>query len=218
MTLLNEEQREIVKNYFDKEMKDNIKIILFTQKINCEYCPDTEMILKEVSELSDKITLEIKNFLSDEEDVKEYGIERVPAIVFLKGNGEDTGIRFYGIPSGYEFTSLIETIVMVSKSDSGLSENVKEKLKNIDKEINIKVFVTPSCPYCPRMAVLANKVAFENKNIKTNIIEVIEFPELGEKYNVFGVPKTVINENIEFEGAVPEGYFIENLEKATKGG
>ncbi|MEO0275174.1 MAG: thioredoxin family protein [candidate division WOR-3 bacterium] len=218
MTLLNEEQREIVKNYFDKEMKDNIKIILFTQKINCEYCPDTEMILKEVSELSDKITLEIKNFLSDEEDVKEYGIERVPAIVFLKGNGEDTGIRFYGIPSGYEFTSLIETIVMVSKSDSGLSENVKEKLKNIDKEINIKVFVTPSCPYCPRMVILANKVAFENKNIKTNIIEVIEFPELGEKYNVFGVPKTVINENIEFEGAVPEGYFIENLEKATKGG
>ncbi|MEO0231838.1 MAG: thioredoxin family protein [candidate division WOR-3 bacterium] len=218
MTLLNEEQREIVRSYLEKEMKGNTKILFFTQTVNCEYCPDTEMILKEVSELSDKITLEIKNFLSDEEDAKKYGIERVPAIVFLKGDGEDTGIRFYGIPSGYEFTSLIETIIMVSRNDSGLNEKIKEKIKNIDKEINIKVFVTPSCPYCPRMAVLANKVALENKNIKTNVIEVIEFPELGEKYNVFGVPKTVINENIEFEGAVPEGYFIENLEKATKGG
>lgn len=218
MTLLNEEQREIVRSYFEKEMRENIRIIFFTQTVNCEYCPDTEMILKEVSELSEKINLEIKNFLSCEEDVKMYGIERVPAIVFLNKDGEDTGIRFYGIPSGYEFTSLIETIIMVSKNDSGLSEKVKEKIRNIDKEINIKVFVTPSCPYCPRMAILANKVALENRNIKTNVIEVIEFPELGEKYNVFGVPKTVINENIEFEGAVPEAYFIDNIEKAIKGG
>ena len=218
MALLNDEQKEIVRSYFDKEMRENIKIILFTQMVNCEYCPDTESILNEVSELSDKISFEIKNFLSDEKDVKEYGIERVPAIVFLRGDGEDTGIRFYGIPSGYEFTSLIEMITMVSKNDSGLTEKIKEKIKIIDKEINIKVFVTPTCPYCPKMAILASKVALENKNIKTNIIEVIEFPELGEKYSVFSVPKTVINDNIEFEGAVPEGYFIENIEKAVKGG
>ncbi len=216
MTLLNEEQRGIVRSYFDKEMRDNIKIILFTQMVNCEYCPDTERILNEVSQLSDKISLEIKNFLSDEKDVKEYGIERVPAIVFLRGDNQDTGIRFYGIPSGYEFTSLIEMIIMVSKNDSGLNEKIKEKIRIIDKEINIKVFVTPSCPYCPKMVILAGKVALENKNIKTNIIEVIEFPELGEKYNVFGVPKTVINESIEFEGMVPEGYFIEHIEKAAK--
>lgn len=218
MTILNEEQREIVRSYFEKEMRENIKIILFTQTIGCEYCADTERILKEVSELSNKINLEIKNFVSDKEDVKKYEVERVPAIVFLNKDGQDTGIRFYGIPSGYEFTSLIETIIMVSRNDSGLNEKSKERIKNIDKEINIKVFVTPSCPYCPRMAILANKVALENKNIKTDIIEVIEFPELGEKYNVFGVPKTVINENIEFEGAVPEGDFVNHLEKVIKGG
>lgn len=218
MTFLNDEQKEIIRGYFEKEMRDNVKIILFTQTISCEYCSDTEMILKEISKLSDKINLEIKNFLLEEEYVKKYEIERVPAIVFLKADGEDTGIRFYGIPSGYEFTSLIETIIMVSKNDSGLNEKIKEKIKNIDKEINIKVFVTPSCPYCPRMAILASKVALENKNIKVNVIEVIEFPELGEKYKVFGVPKTVINENIDFEGAVPEGYFVDHLERAIKGG
>jgi glutaredoxin-like protein len=214
MTILSEDDKNVLKDYFQREMSGNVKILFFTQAINCDYCPDTERILKEVSEISDKIKLEIKNFVTDKEDVEKYGVDKVPAIIFLKENGEDTRIRFYGIPSGYEFTSLIETILMVSKNESNLKQEFKEKIKKIDKKIEIKVFVTPSCPYCPRMAVLANKVALENENITSNIIEVIEFPELGEKYSVFGVPKVVINEEIQFEGAVPENYFIDYLEKA----
>jgi len=213
MSILSEEDRNILSNYFQKEMIGNVKILFFTQSINCDYCPDTEKILKEISEISDKIKLEIKNFITDKEDAQKYNVDKVPAIVFLKEDGEDTGIRFYGIPSGYEFTSLIETVLMVSKKESNLKEEFKEKIRKIDKKVEIKVFVTPSCPYCPRMAVLANKVAIENENITSNIIEVIEFPELGEKYSVFGVPKVVINEEIQFEGAVPENYFIDHLEK-----
>lgn len=214
MALLNEEQRKMVSDYFSKEMKDKVKILFFTQNINCDYCPDTEAILKEISELSDKIELEIKNFAIDKEEVEKYGIDKVPATVFLTAEGKNTRIKFYGIPSGYEFTSLIETIAMLSKKDSGLSEKAKEVIKKIDKKMDIQVFVTPSCPYCPRMVILSHKAAMENENINSSMVEVIEFPNLGEKYKVMGVPKTVINETVEFEGAVPEDYFLDYLEKA----
>ncbi len=214
MALLNEEQRNMLIDYFSKEMKDKVKILFFTQNINCDYCPDTEAILKEISELSDKIELETKNFVTDKEDVEKYGVDKVPATIFLTAEEEDTRIKFYGIPSGYEFTSLIETIAMLSKRDSGLSEKTKERIKKIDKKMNIQVFVTPSCPYCPKMVILAHKAAMENKNINSSMVEVIEFPSLGEKYKVMGVPKTIINDILEFEGAVPEDYFLEHLEKA----
>lgn len=214
MALLNEEQREMLRNYFREGMKDRVKIIFFTQNINCEYCRDTEQILKEITELSDMIDLEIKNFAIDREDAKNYGIDKIPAILFLDSEGKDTGIRFFGIPSGYEFTSLVETIIMVSKKDSGLSPKAREIIKKIDRKMDIQVFVTPSCPYCPRMVILSNRVAMENENIKSSMVEVIEFPHLGEKYRVMGVPKTVINDMVEFEGAVPEDYFLEHLERA----
>jgi glutaredoxin-like protein len=129
----------------------------------------------------------------------------IPAIV-LTGlqNGEevDYGIRFYGIPAGYEFATLLEDILMISTGHHHLSPQVLDEVTKIDKPVDMMVFVTPTCPYCPRAVLTAHQFAFVNPNIRGAMIEAMEFEQLSQKWNVYGVPKTVINES----GGVRRGH------------
>jgi glutaredoxin-like protein len=127
----------------------------------------------------------------------------------------DYGIRYFGIPSGYEFSSLIEDIMMVSSGQSGLSAATKEVLANLEKPVHLQVFVTPTCPYCPQAVLLAHKLAFESDKVKADMVEAIEFPHLSMKYQVQGVPRTVINETVHQEGAAPEAMLLAKLKEAV---
>jgi glutaredoxin-like protein len=167
--------------------------------------------LRELAETSEKIQLEVKNFVVDKLEVQKYKIDKVPAI--LVGNER---IRYFGIPAGYEFAALIEDIVEVSRKSSFLSTSSQEKIRSLKVPINIKVFVTPTCPYCPRMVKYAHSAALLNENIYAEMIEATEFPELASQYSVYGVPKTIINEKIEIEGAVPEDFFVSELIRAAQ--
>jgi len=211
---ISEQDREYLKKHFKDNLKDNVEIILFVNEIGCRYCKETKQLLEELSSLSEKIKLEVYNFILDKSKVEEYKIDKTPAIVIR--NSKDYGIRFFGIPAGYEFSTLIETITFLSKGETDLPENIKNSLKEIDKDIEIQVFVTPSCPYCPIAVKTAFEFAFENEKIKGYGIEVIEFPDLGQKYNVMGVPKIVINNTVSFEGAVPPEVFLEKIREAEK--
>jgi len=208
---LNEKDRNFLIQRFRNELVEPVKIILFTQNINCEYCPETEQLLRELAETSEKIQLEVKNFVIDKLEVQKYKIDKVPAI--LVGNER---IRYFGIPAGYEFAALIEDIVEVSRKSSFLSTSSQEKIRSLKVPINIKVFVTPTCPYCPRMVKYAHSAALLNENIYAEMIEATEFPELASQYSVYGVPKTIINEKIEIEGAVPEDFFVSELIRAAQ--
>jgi len=208
---LNEKDRNFLIERFRNELVEPVKIILFTQNINCEYCPETEQLLRELAETSEKIQLEVKNFAIDKLEVQKYKIDKVPAI--LVGNER---IRYFGIPAGYEFAALIEDIVEVSRKSSFLSTSSQEKIRSLKVPINIKVFVTPTCPYCPRMVKYAHSAALLNENIYAEMIEATEFPELASQYSVYGVPKTIINEKIEIEGAVPEDFFVSELIRAAQ--
>jgi glutaredoxin-like protein len=208
---LNEKDRNFLIQRFRNELVEPVKIILFTQNINCEYCPETEQLLRELAETSEKIQLEVKNFAVDKLEVQKYKIDKVPAI--LVGNER---IRYFGIPAGYEFAALIEDIVEVSRKSSFLSTSSQEKIRSLKVPINIKVFVTPTCPYCPRMVKYAHSAALLNENIYAEMIEATEFPELASQYSVYGVPKTIINEKIEIEGAVPEDFFVSELIRAAQ--
>ena len=120
----------------------NVKIIFFKSEDACLYCKEVKDILLEVSGLSDKISLEEYDIDKDKEKVKQYSIKRTPGIV-IKGE-KDYGVRFYGIPAGHEFMTLIHGIMNVSAKNTGLSEKTIEKLKEIIKPYNIQVFVTPT--------------------------------------------------------------------------
>lgn len=208
MGLLKEKDKEFIKKEFLR-LKSDVTLIVFTQELECEYCRETRELVEEISALSDKIKSEVYDFAVDKEKIEEYGIDKIPAIV-VKGV-RDYGIRFYGIPAGYEFTTLIEDIIDVSNGESGLLNQTKEKISTIDKPVHIQVFVTPTCPYCPTAVRTAHKIAIENPLIRADMIEVIEFPHLAHKYGVMGVPKVVINDKISFEGALPELHFLQHV-------
>ncbi|HOK22593.1 MAG TPA: thioredoxin family protein [Candidatus Hydrothermia bacterium] len=214
MSFLSESDQKEIREMF-KELVHPVKIINFTQALECTYCRETRQILEEVAQLSDKIQVEFMNFLENKEKADQYGIEnQIPAII-LEGE-KDYGIRYYGIPSGYEFSTLIEDILMVSKRDSGLKKDTRDSLATITKPVNIRVFVTPTCPYCPSAAITAHRMAMESDMIKAEVIESIEFPFLAQKYGVYGVPKVVINDKVSFEGALPEEMFLDYVLKAIK--
>jgi len=215
MILREEDKTEIRKKL--SGLDKSVRLLFFTQQLagTCQFCFETEQLLKQVVELSDKLAMETKNFITDNADVAAYEIEQIPATV-VRGE-KDFGIRFYGIPSGYEFASFLETLMLVSKNESGLSPETKEKVKSIDKPMKIKVFVTPTCPYCPRAAITSVQLAMENQHITTDILEITEFPHLAQKHSVMGVPKVIINETHGFEGALPESLFVEHVINVAKG-
>ncbi|MDA8272773.1 MAG: thioredoxin family protein [Deltaproteobacteria bacterium] len=142
MPLLSEQDAEFLKKDFESKLKNNVKIIFFKSEDACLYCKEVKDILLEVSGLSDKISLEEYDFDQDKEKVKRYSIKRTPGIV-IEGE-KDYGVRFYGIPAGHEFMTLIHGIMNVSAKNTGLSEKTIEKLKEIIKPYNIQVFVTPT--------------------------------------------------------------------------
>ena len=216
MSFIKEEDRKYIKDRFGKEMRDNVKIIYFTQDFECQFCRETRQILEELDSLSDKIEMELHEFGKEKDVAESYGIDKIPAII-IKGK-KDYGIRFFGIPSGYEFSTLLEDIIHVSRGETNLKENVKEEIRKIDKSVHIQVFVTPTCPYCPSMVHLAHQMAMENENIRADMVEAVEFPHLAQKYRVMGVPKTVINDVREIVGAVPEEKFLEEIKFALESG
>lgn len=190
-----------------------VKIVYFTQELECQFCRETRQLLQELSEVSDKIDYEVKNFVTDKEEADRYNVDKIPATVLLDESGIDYGIKFYGIPSGYEFSTLLEDIIMLGTGNVDLPVKVTEELRSVNAPVHMQVFVTPTCPYCPAAVITAHRFAYLNKNIKAEMIEATEFPHLAVKYNVRGVPRTVINENDFLEGAAPEHMVLDKIFK-----
>lgn len=150
MPLISDEDRQFLIEYFGKELQDSVKITFFTQRQSplvvpshvCAYCKETKELLEEVAGLSDKIELTVYDLLADESAAKEHGIEKIPAVVIT---GKNKGrIRYFGIPAGYEFASLVEVIADVSKGKPSLEDATKKELAKVDRDLHIQVFVTPT--------------------------------------------------------------------------
>ncbi len=197
------------KQFLGKLIK-SVKLITFTQETECSFCIQNRELMKDVSELSDKIVFEVYDFVSERDIVEKYGIDKIPATAVVT-DSQDFGIRFFGIPSGYEFTSLLEAIKTVSTGDHDLSTETVEKLAHLKKDVHIQVFVTPTCPYCSRSVILAHKLAVASEHVRGEMIEALEFPYLANKYNVMGVPRSIFNEKDFIEGAVPEKVYVDKI-------
>ncbi|MGM0410807.1 MAG: protein disulfide oxidoreductase [Bacillota bacterium] len=214
MAKISQDEQKKIKDMFADKMEGNVNILYFTTDNDCEYCEDTEEILTEISELDDKISFEVNDIDSDE--AKDYGLEMAPATIFVDEDGKDSGVHFYGIPSGYEFNTLIEDIIDISKETPDVPEDMIEKIKEIDSEVKLQVFVTPSCPYCPRAVRVAHQMAMLNDKVTGDMVEAVEFPDLSDKYGVSGVPKTIINEGAaEQVGAVPLKAVISKIQQTV---
>ena len=209
MSLIPDDKKELLKNDFKEKLVDPVKIVMFTQELECRFCSDTRQLVQDLATLNDKLTVEIYDFVANADKAKEYGINKIPALAII--GKKDYGVRIYGIPYGYELQTLIEAIINVSKGKTDLSDNTKSILKEVKSPVHIQVFVTLTCPHCPVAAAVAHKLAIESDMVKADVIDSSEFPDLAMKYNVIGVPKVIINEKIEFVGAFNEDLFAEHV-------
>jgi glutaredoxin-like protein len=207
--LIPDDKKEDLKNRFKENLVDPVRIVMFTQEIECRFCSDTRQLVQELAGLSDKISVEVYDFVSDAEKAKDYGVDKIPALAII--GRKDYGVRIYGIPYGYELQTLVEAVINVSKGTTNLSEKTKAILADVKSPVHIQVFVTLTCPHCPVAAATAHKLAVESDMIKADVVESSEFPALAQKYSVIGVPKIIINEKTEFVGAFSEDLFAEHV-------
>jgi len=238
--------QEMIAEKFAQELMGPVKIHLFTEremgitvpgKRPCQYCKPTQEMMQELSGLHPMISLRV-HFMEDKPAQAEtYGIERVPAIVLrgpspvATGGGGEGGtspaspagrprpyVKFYGIPAGTEFPSFLETISDVSRQEVMLTEDSVGQLSKIATEVSVRVFTTPTCPYCPAVARVVCQMAMVNPLVRSEVIEVSEFPELAEQYDVKAVPLTVIADRVSIPGMVPEATLVEEVVKAAGSG
>lgn len=213
MKMFNEDLEKQLKEIFNN-MKNDVTIALFTEG-DCYTCTETKGYMEEVAALSDKIHLKNYDLKKDALLAKSYHVEMVPSIVLLNKDGEYEGVKFNGIPSGHEINSFIPAILDVSGMDSEVPVQIEERIAKVDKPVNIKVFVTLTCPHCPGAVQKAHKLALMNENIDAEMIEAETFQELSTKFNVSGVPKIVINDKYELLGDQPIDAFLNEIDKAV---
>lgn len=209
MPMIAQKDGEKLTKEFAKKMVNEVRLVVFTQEVQCAFCKETVDVATELTQLSPKIKLEVYDFVKDHVRAKEFRIDKIPAMAVI--GAKDFGIRFYGVPSGYEFASLTGAITDVSKGESGLSRKSKDLLKDLDKAVHVQVFVTPTCPYCSAAVRLAHRLAIESDMVWAEMIEANEFVPLAQKYAVMSVPKIIINERAEITGAVSEDLLVSHI-------
>lgn len=132
------------------EMQRPVRALVFTQgeggALECEYCSETRELMQEVASLSDKITLEVRDFQADADLARAHGVDKIPALVLLEDGDapKDHGIRFFGIPAGYEFSTLLEDLRMLSSGEHKLSDETLAEIAALKEPVHIQVFVTPT--------------------------------------------------------------------------
>ena len=195
-SIIDEQTAAQLRARFESEMVRPVEILLLKGIGNEEYSEWTESLLSELGDLSDMIEVRVIDVKIDPEALEEFNVTRTPTILLDPRKGYK--IRYIGAPLGYEAWAFVETIILLSRDESGLSERTKEILNSIRQfdhlnDVHIMTFVTPTCPYCPYQVLLANKFAIELRGIlEADCIEAYENPDLADNYQVSAVPHNVI--------------------------
>lgn len=174
--------------------------------LGCPTCSQAEELARAVADAApERVTLSV----IDVREQPDEGME-VPTIT-IGPPGEEPRIAFQGLPSGYEFATLLDAIERVSSKDGSLAPEVAERLSKLDTDVEVMVFVTPTCPYCPGAASMANRMALTSPKVRSVVVEANEFGELSRRFQVAGVPRTVVNRSGSFVGALPDAAFVESV-------
>jgi alkyl hydroperoxide reductase subunit AhpF len=141
MGVLKEKDKQKVTEIF-KDIDHHVNVVMFTQEYECPHCEMTRTMLEEVAGLSDMVSLNVHDFVADKDLAETYGVDKIPATVLI--GDKDYGIRFYGVPAGYEFTVLIEEIRQAGKRDPGLSKEATAELDKVDTPVHLQVLISPT--------------------------------------------------------------------------
>jgi alkyl hydroperoxide reductase subunit AhpF len=142
MAIMTARDEAAVQKEFEK-LRDPVKLVVFSSSLLAgDLCQQNEQLVREVAGLSDLLTVEVLNLSIDRDRAEAYGVDQVPAIV-VEG-ARDYGLRFYGVPTGYEFSNLIDAIILASTGEPALAEETRTALGTLTSDVEIKVFSTPT--------------------------------------------------------------------------
>ena len=212
MAIMDQATSQEVKKRLDA-LEGEVKIVLFKETLMCQTCGPAEDFFRELGSLSPKLKLEVYNRVTDTEKAAAYGVTLTPAAIIEGPRG--ARVRFYGIPAGYEFVSLLEAVKNAVSPAVDLQPETLAALAALKNPVNIKVFVTPTCPYCPSAVVLAHKFALASAQVTAEMVEAGEFPKLAAKFEVAGVPQIVFNDKISLVGAQAESAMLKAVLEAA---
>ena len=205
--LINDDIKKSLREAFE-QLKDTVLIEVYTQAgMNESFNEAAVSLLKVMPELSDKIKV---SFYSLKDDyAKKRGIERSPTILIAS---DKYNIRYTGAPTGEEAGSFVLSLIMASTGKTFISDDSRKRLERLTEKRHVRVFVSPTCPYCPQQVLYAVSAVIEKKDlVSVEIIEIYENIDLAEKYAAMSVPKTFIGETLIASGLLPEDYFIESI-------
>jgi glutaredoxin-like protein len=187
-------------------MKPDSGRLILPGGLGCPTCSVAEELARAVADAApERVTLSVIDVIERPEE----GIE-VPTLT-IGAPGEQARIAFQGLPSGYEFSTLLDAIERVSSKGGSLAPDLTERLSKLDTDVEVMVFVTPTCPYCPGAASMANRMALTSPRVRSVVVEANEFADLSRRFQVEGVPRTVVNRSSSFVGALPETMFVESV-------
>jgi glutaredoxin-like protein len=203
------------KEYVQKQLADlerSVELVVFSDGAS-QASQAMEQLAAELAEAVPQLS--VRTAEPDGLEADRFGIEgRAPALALVPegdGEGPANGIRFFGFPGGYEFNSLLDAIRRVANADPGIDAELLAGLLELQEPLHLQVFVTASCPYCPRMVQLAHRMALASPLVRGDMVDATEFPKLADLYDVQGVPLTVINGRPAINGAVPEHRMLAEI-------
>ncbi len=225
MGIIGAEDAAQLKDIFAQQLTSDVTIVHYTQResriivpgvVPCATCRDNLDLLEELVALNDHLHLEVHDFKAEADVAAKAGIDKIPATVVRGVDGGERA-RFFGVPSGYEFTTLIEDLLEVGGAGSQLSAQSATAIAGLEGDVHIQVFVTPTCPYCPAAVRMGHALALASERVTADMVMSTEFPHVSQRYGVMAVPKVIVNETRSFEGALPEEQFVDQVVAAGSG-
>ena len=221
MPVLSPTDRRAVQQRISDEVKRDVEVTLYTFRQSgliipgreCRQCGPMQDFLEDVVSLSPHLKLEIRDYFSNQQEAHDRGIDRIPAVTL--GRGGTAKVRFFGVPTDMQLPVFLEALVIVAGRKSSLKIDTRRKLRRLQSDVRVRVFVTPHCRFSPPMAHMAISMAMESPNVMVDIVQTPEFPDLTALYGVMGTPKVVLNGKVQFTGAAPEETFIRRVRQAA---
>ncbi len=205
--IMTKDMRESLKESFTV-LAGDVNVHVFTRKgENDQFNELTVRIVQEIAKIDEKIKAHFHT-IGDEES-KRYGVQRSPTVLI---SPEKYSIRFTGSPQGEEGRSLVMALIMASTGQAIASEDSKTRLARLKEKRHVRVFVSPTCPYCPQQVLYAVSAAIERPDlVSAEAVEIYENRDMAEKFGAMSVPRTFVNDVLTASGLEPEEHFMESL-------
>ena len=221
MPVLSLQELGHVRQHLDTHVRRDVTITLYTTSSGgiiipgreCAACGPVQELLEEVAGLSPKLTLETVDYYTNQGDARASGIARIPG--FTVGRQGDTRIRYFGMPVQRQMPVLVSSLIRASDRSSPLKLETRRRIRRLQEDAHIQVFVTPDSEHCPDTAMAALAMAAESPRVTVDVIDVGTFPNLIDLHKIRGVPVTVINGRVSFTGAMNEELLLKQVRRAT---